>query len=74
MPKRLYRSKDNKIFAGVVGGLGEYFDVDPVALRLLWVVATAFTAMVPGIIAYILAVMVVPLKPEHVKEHIRDVS
>ena len=28
--KRLYRSNDNKVFGGILGGLGEYFDVDPV--------------------------------------------
>jgi phage shock protein C len=35
--KKLYKSKENKVFCGVIGGLGEYFDVDLVVLRLVWV-------------------------------------
>jgi len=62
--KRLYRSGKNKIIAGVFGGLGEYFNVDPVALRLLWVFLVVFTGFVPGIVAYILAIVIVPKKDE----------
>ena len=58
--KKLYRNRKNKIIAGVFGGLGEYFNVDPVALRLLWVFLVIFTGFVPGIIAYILAIIIVP--------------
>lgn len=60
MEKKLYRSEDNKILAGVIGGMGEYFNVDPVVLRVLYVLLTVFTGVVPGIVAYILAVLVVP--------------
>ena len=62
--KRLYRNRKNKIIAGVFGGLGEYFNVDPVVLRLLWVFLVIFTGFVPGIIAYILAIIIVPKKDE----------
>ncbi|HEY3362084.1 MAG TPA: PspC domain-containing protein, partial [Methanosarcina sp.] len=34
---KLYRSKKNKIIAGICGGIGEYFKVDPTLIRLLWV-------------------------------------
>jgi phage shock protein C len=61
--KRLYRSNDNKVLAGVIGGLGEYFDMDPVLLRLGYVCLAVFTAFAPGIIAYIVAIFVVPQKP-----------
>lgn len=63
--KRLYRSDTNKIFAGVCGGLGEYWNVDPVVLRLGWVLITFFTGIVPGIVAYIVAIFIVPRKPAH---------
>jgi phage shock protein C len=63
MTKRLYRSQDNQIFAGVMGGLGEYFDVDPVLIRLLYVMATIFTGLVPGVLCYIIAVAIVPKAP-----------
>ncbi|MDD4761926.1 MAG: PspC domain-containing protein [Candidatus Pacebacteria bacterium] len=62
--KNLYRSRDNKVFAGIFGGLGEYFDLDPTLLRLLWLFVLVITAFVPGIIAYIIAMFVVPKKPE----------
>jgi phage shock protein C len=60
MPSRLYRSRSEKMIAGVSGGLGEYFDVDPVLIRLLFVV-TAFISGV-GILAYIVLWIVVPLE------------
>ena len=59
-PKKLYRSRDNKVFAGICGGLGEYFDVDPVVLRLIWLLAIIFSGGVPGLLAYILAIFVIP--------------
>lgn len=60
MEKKLYRSEQNKILAGVIGGIGEYFNVDPVILRVLYVLLTVFTGLVPGIVAYILMILVVP--------------
>ncbi|OGS11957.1 MAG: hypothetical protein A2234_09295 [Elusimicrobia bacterium RIFOXYA2_FULL_58_8] len=61
--KHLYRSQTNKILSGVMGGLGEYFEVDPVVLRLAFVFLLLATAIVPGVIAYIAAVVIVPQKP-----------
>ena len=61
--KHLYRSETNKVLAGVLGGLGEYFDVDPVVLRLAFVFLLLATAIVPGVIAYIAAVFIVPRRP-----------
>jgi len=34
--KRIYRSKTQKIIGGVCGGFGEYFDIDPVIIRVIW--------------------------------------
>ena len=62
MNKRLYRSRTDKQLAGVCGGLGKYFDIDPTIIRLAWVIA-AFCAG-GGIIAYILAMIIVPVEPE----------
>ena len=61
--KRLYRSETNKVLAGVLGGLGEYFDVDPVLLRLAFVFLLLATAIIPGMIAYLAAVFIVPRRP-----------
>ena len=63
MAKRLMRSKTNKVLSGVMGGIGEYFEIDPVLVRLIYLLATVFTGVVPGIIGYILAVAVVPPAP-----------
>jgi len=60
--KKLYRSKENKKLAGVLGGLGEYLEVDPAILRLTWIVLTVFSGVVPGVIAYFIALFVVPNK------------
>jgi len=63
--KKLYRSQDNKVFAGIVGGLGEYFDFDPVFLRIVWLFLTVFTGFFPGAIVYMASVFVVPRKPSN---------
>lgn len=60
MTKRLYRSRENKVLAGVCGGIGEYFDVDPVLIRLVYLMATVFTGLVPGVLCYIIAIAIVP--------------
>jgi phage shock protein C len=60
VPSRLYRSRSQKMIAGVCGGLGEYFDVDPVLIRLLFVV-TAFISGA-GLLAYVILWIVVPLQ------------
>lgn len=60
MTRRLYRSRNERMVAGVCGGIGQYFDVDPTLIRLGWVVL-AF--MGGGIIAYIIAAIVVPNEP-----------
>jgi phage shock protein C len=62
MKKRLYRSEKNKVIAGVCGGLGEYLDIDPTVIRLVWVLITVFTGVVPGIVGYLLAIMIMPVR------------
>ena len=61
--KRLYRSKKNKVFLGVCGGIAEYANIDPVVVRVLWVVGTLFTGLVMGIIAYFICALIIPEKP-----------
>lgn len=60
--KLLYKSTKNKKLAGVCGGIAEYFDTDPTIIRLLWIILTVLTGVAPGIIAYIIAMMVMPTK------------
>ena len=56
--KRLYRSKKNRIIAGVCGGLGEYFNIDSTIIRLLWIILTLMGGA--GILAYIIAWIIIP--------------
>jgi phage shock protein C len=58
MDKRLYRSTEHRMIAGVCGGLGEYFDMDPTIVRLI-VVATALAAGT-GLLAYLIAWIIIP--------------
>ncbi|MEK6951549.1 MAG: PspC domain-containing protein [Nanoarchaeota archaeon] len=61
MKKRLFRSNSNKIIFGVCGGIGEYLDIDPTVIRLLWVLFTALS-MGAGILVYIIAALIIPKK------------
>lgn len=56
--KRLYRSKKERMIAGVCGGLGEYFDVDPVLLRAVFAISAFMGGM--GIVVYILLAIITP--------------
>lgn len=61
--KKLYKSNTDKVFAGVIGGVGEYFEMDPTLLRLAYLLLAVLTAFVPAIIGYAIAVIIVPKKP-----------
>jgi phage shock protein PspC (stress-responsive transcriptional regulator) len=61
--KRLYLSStDRKIF-GVCGGLAEYFEIDPTIVRIGVVVFALITAVIPVVIGYIIAKLVIPERP-----------
>ncbi|GET21551.1 MULTISPECIES: PspC domain-containing protein [Prolixibacter] len=59
-PKRLIRSRTDRMIAGVCGGLALYFDLDVSLIRILFVILTLFTAGFPGILVYIIMWIVVP--------------
>jgi len=65
MEKKIYRSRSDKMIAGVCGGIGEFCDVDPTLVRLIFVVLV-FLGL--SILAYIIAWIVVPLEPEEYKQ------
>ena len=62
MEKKLYKSATDKKLDGVCAGIGEYFDIDPTLIRLFWVLATFFGGA--GLLAYIVAAVIIPRKPE----------
>ncbi len=62
--KRLMRSATDTKIAGVCGGLGEYLDVDPTIVRLVWVVLSVVPGgIVGGIVVYLLAWIIMPKAP-----------
>nr|WP_300006172.1 PspC domain-containing protein [Tissierella sp.] len=60
MQKRLYRSEQNKMLAGVCGGIGEYFNIDPTLVRLGFVALSIVTRLFGGILIYIIATIIIP--------------
>ena len=62
MEKKLYKSRTDKKLDGVCAGIAEYLDVDPTLIRLVWVLATLFAGA--GLLAYLIAAIVIPRKPE----------
>ena len=58
--KKLYRSKKERMIAGICGGIADYFEVDPTLIRLLWAGLTILTAVLPGTIIYLLAWIIIP--------------
>ena len=61
MQKKLTRS-NNKMIAGVCAGIADYFDLDPTLIRLGYAFFTIFTGLLPGILAYFIAIVVVPTR------------
>ena len=61
---RLFKSRKDKMIDGVCGGLAEYIGVDVTVVRILWVVSV-FLLHGVSVIAYILAMIFVPVNPEH---------
>lgn len=57
--KKLYLSNDKKL-AGVCGGIAEYFDLDSSLVRLGWIILTILTGVAPGVVAYIVAIFIIP--------------
>lgn len=60
-PKKLYRIEEGKVIAGVCGGFAEYFNIDPTLIRIGVVVFSL--AFGSGILAYIIAALIIPKKP-----------
>ncbi len=63
MTRRLYRSRTERQFFGVAGGLGQYCNVDPTLIRLALVFATFLTFPITPIV-YIIAALVIPQEPQ----------
>ncbi len=60
-PKRMYRSTKDRMIGGVCGGIGEYLEVDPTAIRVAYALLTLFTAFC-GVILYPILWIIMPEK------------
>lgn len=70
MEKQLYRSQTKKVIAGVSGGLGDYFKIDPVIIRALFIILTLVWGV--GIPAYIVMWIIVPKEPINLRYKDRE--
>ena len=70
--RRLYRSRSDRMISGIAGGLGEYLNVDSTIVRLLFV----FFALAggPGLLVYIVMLLVVPEEPMVASESVVEVE
>lgn len=64
--KKLYRTNEN-IFAGICSGMGEYFNVDSVFIRLIFIIL--FFTSFPIIILYIVMWFIIPKKPRQIESN-----
>ena len=60
MARKLNRSRGNRVFAGLCGGIGEMLGADPTIIRLLLVFLALVTAVMPAVITYVVAWIIVP--------------
>jgi phage shock protein C len=62
--RRLYRSESDRMIAGVMGGLAEYLRIEPSLTRIGYLVFTVLTGFFPGILLYLIMILIVPPEPE----------
>ena len=60
--KRLYKSEEDKVLSGVAGGVAEYYEIDPVLIRLIVIFVTIVTGIFPMALMYLTAALVIPKK------------
>lgn len=60
MSKQIYRSSRDSVIGGVCGGLGEYFNIDPVIVRIIWLLLL-FSGI--GLLPYLIAWIIIPRRP-----------
>jgi phage shock protein C len=64
--KRLVRPKKDRLIAGVCSGIARYVDIDPAIVRIAWVILSFFGYILLGVLAYIIAAIIIPEEEEGV--------
>jgi phage shock protein C len=72
MQKKLYRSRTDKVFTGLAGGLGQYFGIDSTIIRIILVILEFLTAGLL-IIGYLIVALFVPKEPLTTEEPPKEV-
>jgi len=62
--KRIYRSRSDRMVAGVLGGWSAYLGLDPSLVRLVYVLLLMLTGFFPGIFFYLVMAIIIPLEPK----------
>jgi phage shock protein C len=62
IPRKLYKSRRDRMIDGVCGGIAEYFDVDPTIVRIVWILVTLMGGT--GLILYIAGMIIIPVNPD----------
>lgn len=70
-PKKLYRSTDNRMVAGIAAGMADYFNLDPTVLRVGWIILTIITGGM-AILAYLILIFVIPNEPENSRKKVKN--
>ena len=68
--KKIYRSRSNRVIAGVAGGIAEYFEIDPLLVRIIFLASVLIHGL--GILVYIILIFVVPLEPTSIGSFNRE--
>lgn len=66
--KKLYRSESDRKIAGICGGLGEYFNVDPTVWRVIFVILL-LPGGIPGLVPYLILWLIIPSESEIKRNH-----
>lgn len=61
--KRLYKS-DQRVISGALGGIAEYFNLEPALVRIIYTIVSLFSMGFPGITLYIILMLVIPERPQ----------
>lgn len=68
MNKKLYKSRQDKMLCGVLGGLAEYLGVDSTIVRIIFAILSLCSAGFPGLVLYIICALIIPEKPFDVEQ------
>jgi len=58
--KKLFRSRKDRLLGGICAGIGQYLDIDPTVVRVVYALLTLMTGIVPGVVFYFILWVIIP--------------